>query len=165
MSGQHTVPQTGVTLPPSVGTGTKPRPAGPCPRMQCMPTRSNMPSSAWRRSPRAQARRDDSVARYVARSSTRRRSTRPTPSTWPARKRPSRWPSTCTAASGPSWSAWASRSWSACSPSPSPRRSSRTWSMGLTTIPDEGPCPWYTSPKLWAAVVFIVLIAINVIFW
>jgi Na+/proline symporter len=37
--------------------------------------------------------------------------------------------------------------------------------MGLTSIPDEGPCPWYYSPKLWALVVFIALIAVNVIFW
>ncbi len=37
--------------------------------------------------------------------------------------------------------------------------------MGLTVIPDEGPCPWYQSPKLWAAAVFIALIVINIIFW
>lgn len=37
--------------------------------------------------------------------------------------------------------------------------------MGLTTIPDEGPCPWHRSPKVWATVVGIVLVVINVIFW
>ena len=26
--------------------------------------------------------------------------------------------------------------------------------MGLTPRPDEGPCPWYKKPMLWAAVVF-----------
>lgn len=37
--------------------------------------------------------------------------------------------------------------------------------MGLTTLPDEGPCPWHRSPKLWATVVAVVLVVINVIFW
>lgn len=37
--------------------------------------------------------------------------------------------------------------------------------MGLTPLPDEGPAPWYKSPYLWAAAVFVVLVAINVIFW
>ncbi|MGB9601922.1 MAG: sodium:solute symporter family transporter, partial [Limisphaerales bacterium] len=37
--------------------------------------------------------------------------------------------------------------------------------MGLTKIPDEGPCPWYENPKLWAAIVFIALVIINIIFW
>ncbi len=37
--------------------------------------------------------------------------------------------------------------------------------MGLTPIPDEGPCPWYESPLLWASLVGAVLIAINIIFF
>jgi Na+/proline symporter len=37
--------------------------------------------------------------------------------------------------------------------------------MGLTEVPDEGPCPWYNNPKLWAAAVFIVLVVVNIIFW
>ena len=37
--------------------------------------------------------------------------------------------------------------------------------MGLTPIPDEGPCPWYEKPLLWAAIVGAVLIAINIIFF
>jgi SSS family solute:Na+ symporter len=37
--------------------------------------------------------------------------------------------------------------------------------MGLTTVPDEGPVSWYHSPKFWVAVVAIVLVAVNVIFW
>ena len=37
--------------------------------------------------------------------------------------------------------------------------------MGLTRLPDEGPCPWYKHPYLWAAVVIAVLVAINVIYW
>jgi SSS family solute:Na+ symporter len=36
---------------------------------------------------------------------------------------------------------------------------------GLTSIPNEGPCPWYRSPKVWAAVVLVVLVAVNVVFW
>ena len=36
---------------------------------------------------------------------------------------------------------------------------------GLTPLPDQGPCPWYKRPVLWAAVVLIVLVAVNVIFW
>jgi hypothetical protein len=37
--------------------------------------------------------------------------------------------------------------------------------MGLTIIPDDGPSPWYQSPHLWAGVVGVVLVAINIIFW
>ncbi|WP_165232522.1 sodium:solute symporter family transporter [Aquisphaera insulae] len=37
--------------------------------------------------------------------------------------------------------------------------------MGLTVVPDEGPCPWYKHPYLWAAIVGTVLVAVNVIFW
>lgn len=37
--------------------------------------------------------------------------------------------------------------------------------MGLTPLPDEGPCPWYEHPYLWATVVGVVLVTINVYFW
>lgn len=37
--------------------------------------------------------------------------------------------------------------------------------MGLMPLPDEGTCPWYERPALWAAVVFVVLVAIDIIFW
>jgi len=37
--------------------------------------------------------------------------------------------------------------------------------MGLTNVPDQGPCFWYQRPALWAAVVVITLVAINIIFW
>jgi len=36
---------------------------------------------------------------------------------------------------------------------------------GLTPLPDEGRCPWYEHPLLWAGVVGAVLIAVNIIFW
>jgi SSS family solute:Na+ symporter len=48
---------------------------------------------------------------------------------------------------------------------PKPEAELKNLVMGLTPIPDEGPCPWYQSPKLWAAVVFIVLVTINILFW
>ena len=37
--------------------------------------------------------------------------------------------------------------------------------MGLTPLPDEGPCPWYEKPLLWAGLVGAVLLAVNIIFW
>jgi SSS family solute:Na+ symporter len=37
--------------------------------------------------------------------------------------------------------------------------------MGLTTLPDEGPCPWHKKPIFWATVVAIVLVAVDIIFW
>ncbi|OHB53629.1 MAG: hypothetical protein A2Y12_13030 [Planctomycetes bacterium GWF2_42_9] len=37
--------------------------------------------------------------------------------------------------------------------------------MGLTPLPDEGPCPWFQKPIFWAAVVTAVLVLINIIFW
>jgi hypothetical protein len=33
--------------------------------------------------------------------------------------------------------------------------------MGLTPLPDPGPCPWYQNPKLWAAAIIAVLVAVN----
>ena len=36
---------------------------------------------------------------------------------------------------------------------------------GLTPLPDEGPCPWYQKPLLWAGVVGAALVAVNIIFW
>ena len=37
--------------------------------------------------------------------------------------------------------------------------------MGLTKVPDEGPCPWYQKPALWAILVLIGLVTLNIIFW
>ena len=48
---------------------------------------------------------------------------------------------------------------------PKPDKELKNLVMGLTPRPDEGPCPWYQRPMLWATVVFTVLVAINVIFW
>jgi len=48
---------------------------------------------------------------------------------------------------------------------PKPEAELRNLVYGLTPRPDEGPCPWYEKPALWATVVTVVLIAINVIFW
>ena len=36
---------------------------------------------------------------------------------------------------------------------------------GLSPLPDEGPCPWYRKPVVWAATVMAVLVAVNLIFW
>ena len=36
---------------------------------------------------------------------------------------------------------------------------------GLTPLPEAGPTPWYESPKLWAGVVGVALILVNIIFW
>ncbi len=48
---------------------------------------------------------------------------------------------------------------------PKPEAELKDLVFGLTEIPHEGPCPWYRSPKLWAAVVLAALVAINIIFW
>jgi len=48
---------------------------------------------------------------------------------------------------------------------PKPDSELRNLVYGLTPRPDEGPCPWYEKPALWATVVAVVLVAINVIFW
>lgn len=36
---------------------------------------------------------------------------------------------------------------------------------GLTPLPDAGPCPWHQRPALWASVVAVALLAVNIIFW
>jgi solute:Na+ symporter, SSS family len=48
---------------------------------------------------------------------------------------------------------------------PKPESELRNLVYGLTPLPNEGPCPWYERPGLWASVVAIALVAINVIFW
>jgi len=48
---------------------------------------------------------------------------------------------------------------------PKPDEELKNLVMGLTPLPDEGPCPWYEKPLLWAAIVGIVLVAINILFW
>jgi hypothetical protein len=48
---------------------------------------------------------------------------------------------------------------------PKPEAELKDLVMGLTPRPDEGPCPWYQRPMVWASVVFAVLVAVNVIFW
>jgi SSS family solute:Na+ symporter len=48
---------------------------------------------------------------------------------------------------------------------PKPEAELRNLVYGLTPRPEEGPCPWYEKPALWATVVAVVLVAINVVFW
>ncbi len=48
---------------------------------------------------------------------------------------------------------------------PKPERELRDLVYGLTTFPDEGPCVWYRRPVLWAGVVGLVLVLVNIIFW
>jgi len=48
---------------------------------------------------------------------------------------------------------------------PKPEAELKDLVMGCTTIPDQGPCPWYYSPKFWVVAVSIALVAINIIFW
>ena len=48
---------------------------------------------------------------------------------------------------------------------PKPDEELKNLVMGLTPLPDEGPCPWYQKPLLWAAIVGVVLVAINILFW
>jgi len=48
---------------------------------------------------------------------------------------------------------------------PKPDEELKNLVMGLTPLPDEGPCPWYEKPLLWATFVGIVLVAINILFW
>jgi SSS family solute:Na+ symporter len=48
---------------------------------------------------------------------------------------------------------------------PKPDAELRNLVYGLTPRPDEGPCPWYEKPALWATAVAVVLVAINVVFW
>ena len=48
---------------------------------------------------------------------------------------------------------------------PKPDAELKNLVMGLTPLPDEGKAPWYESPYLWATLVGIALVAINIIFW
>jgi solute:Na+ symporter, SSS family len=48
---------------------------------------------------------------------------------------------------------------------PKPDSELKNLVMGLTPLPDEGPCVWYKKPMFWAAVMIIAIIALNIIFW
>jgi Na+/proline symporter len=48
---------------------------------------------------------------------------------------------------------------------PKPDAELKNLVLGLTPLPDEGPCPWYRSPLFWAVAVLVVLVAVNIIFW
>lgn len=48
---------------------------------------------------------------------------------------------------------------------PKPESELHNLVLGLTPLPDDGPVAWYRAPKFWAAVVGIVLIGLNVLFW
>jgi SSS family solute:Na+ symporter len=48
---------------------------------------------------------------------------------------------------------------------PKPEKELKDLVLGLTRVPNEGPCPWYRHPAFWAAVVMVVLIAVNILFW
>ncbi len=48
---------------------------------------------------------------------------------------------------------------------PKPESELKDLVLGLTKIPDEGHCPWYENPKLWAGIVLVALIVINILFW
>ncbi len=48
---------------------------------------------------------------------------------------------------------------------PKPDAELKNLVMGLTPRPKEAACPWYEKPIVWASVVLLVLIAINIIFW
>jgi SSS family solute:Na+ symporter len=48
---------------------------------------------------------------------------------------------------------------------PKPDSELKNLVMGLTPLPDQGPCPWYERPKIWASIVLIAIVALNIIFW
>ena len=48
---------------------------------------------------------------------------------------------------------------------PKPEHEIRDLVYGLTVLPDQGSSPWYRRPVLWASVVALVLLAVNIIFW
>lgn len=48
---------------------------------------------------------------------------------------------------------------------PKPDSELRNLVYGLTPLPDQGPCPWYQRPLLWAGVLAAGLVALNVVFW
>jgi SSS family solute:Na+ symporter len=48
---------------------------------------------------------------------------------------------------------------------PKPDHELKNLVIGLTPLPDPGPCAWYQNPKLWAAAIIVVLVAVNIIFW
>ena len=105
------------------------------------------------------------VANHVACILPRPSSIRPTSRSSPAPRRRGRWQSMSTAAF-----------WTLCTSiiiaivvslftKPKPDSELKNVVMGLTPRPDEGPCPWYKRPMLWAAVVFAAVVLVDIIFW
>jgi SSS family solute:Na+ symporter len=48
---------------------------------------------------------------------------------------------------------------------PKPDSELKNLVMGLTPRPDLGSCPWYELPKVWATIVLVAIVALNIIFW
>jgi len=48
---------------------------------------------------------------------------------------------------------------------PKPDAEIKNLVYGLAPLPHEGHCPWHKKPVVWAAVVGVVLVIINIIFW
>lgn len=48
---------------------------------------------------------------------------------------------------------------------PKPDSELRNLVYGLTGLPDVGTCAWYRRPTLWACVVAVALVIVNIIFW
>jgi SSS family solute:Na+ symporter len=48
---------------------------------------------------------------------------------------------------------------------PKPDAELRNLVYGLTPRPDEGPCPWYEKPAVWALAILCALVAVNIAFW
>ena len=48
---------------------------------------------------------------------------------------------------------------------PKPDSEIRALVYGMAPLPDEGPCSWYQRPAVWAGVVALALLAVNLIFW
>ena len=48
---------------------------------------------------------------------------------------------------------------------PKPDRELVNLVYGLTPVPDEDHCRWYQKPVLWATLVGVALLAVNIIFW
>jgi len=48
---------------------------------------------------------------------------------------------------------------------PKPEAELKDLVMGLTKMPDDGPVAWHENPKLWATLVLVALVGINILFW
>ncbi len=85
--------------------------------------------------------------------------------TSPSRRTPKPWPKISTARCGPGWSASLSPWLSVCMTAPRPVAELEGLVYGVIAASEEHDDHWYQKPIVWASVIAVLFVILNIIFW